>query len=254
MTDTHTHPYLPEFPDGGREVVERAIAAGVSHIVLPNVDEDSIAPMMALHKLFPENTSVALGLHPTEVKEGWEETVDRMERMLSDGGFAAVGEIGIDLYWDKTFRAEQKLAFARQLRIADRLSLPVIIHCREGLDDILEAISEVKPSVTLIFHSFTGSREDVERIRTVCDPYFGINGVVTFKNARELRDAIPEIGQHRIVLETDAPYLAPVPHRGKRNEPAYVISTCNAVASALSIPPEELERATDANAKAIFNL
>lgn len=254
MTDTHTHPYLPEFPDGGREVVERAISAGVSHMVFPNVDEASIAPMMALHELFPENTSVALGLHPTEVKDGWESIVDKMEKMLSEAKFVAVGEVGIDLYWDKTFRKEQKLAFARQLRIAGRMSLPVIIHCREGLDDVIEAISEVMPTVPLIFHSFTGSKEDVEKIRKVCDPYFGINGVVTFKNARELRDAIPIIGPHRIILETDAPYLAPVPHRGKRNEPAFVVSTCNAVASVLSISPEELERITDANAREIFNL
>lgn len=254
MTDTHTHPYLEQFEEGGAEAVKRAIDSGVTMMVLPNVDSSTIEPMMALHHLYPDHTAVAMGLHPTEVAPGWEEVVDRMERLLDAGGFVAVGEVGIDLYWEKEHRALQMEAFARQLRIAERLGLPVIIHCREALDETLEVIASVKPSVKLIFHSFTGSPDDVRKIRRVCDPMFGINGVVTFKNAKEIRDALHEIGLDRILLETDAPYLAPVPYRGKRNEPAYVHSTCAKVAETLGLTPAEVEMATDHNAKQIFKI
>lgn len=254
MIDTHTHPYLEEFADGGAEAVERALSAGVRHIVLPNVDTSTVAPMTALHHLYPESTSMALGLHPTEVGADWQHIVGEMEKMLEGGGYVAVGEVGIDLYWDATHRREQSDAFEEQLRIAERLRLPVIIHCREGLDDVLAAIAKVNPSVRLIFHSFTGSPDDVRRIREVCDPMFGINGVVTFKNARELRESIPEIGLSRILLETDAPYLAPVPHRGKRNEPSYLPAVCSKVAETLGMSFEAVESATDQNAKATFSL
>lgn len=255
MTDTHTHLYLLEqFPDGGAEAVERALAAGVSHMVFPNVDESTLTPMMALHRLYPAHTSVALGLHPTEVADGWERTVDKMESELEKGGYVAVGEVGIDLYWDTTRKEMQMEAFRRQLGIAGRLRLPVIIHCREALHPTLEAIAEVRPDVPLVFHSFTGSAEDVALIRSVCDPLFGINGVVTFKNAAPLRDALPEIGLERMLLETDSPYLAPVPHRGKRNESSFISEVCDKVASVLGLSPEEVESATDHNAGIIFKI
>lgn len=254
MTDTHSHPYLEEFSDGGADAVRRAVAAGVRHIVLPNVDASSVGPMLALHERFPGVTSVALGLHPTEVGDGWETVVDDMEEKLSAGGFVAVGEVGIDLYWDKSRRGLQLDAFRRQLAIADRLCLPVIIHCREGLDETLQCISEVNPSVRLVFHSFTEGPDEVKRIRAVCDPMFGINGVVTFRNASALREAVPEIGLDRLLLETDAPYLAPVPYRGKRNEPVYIFATCAKVAEVMGLPPDEIERTTDANAASVFSL
>lgn len=254
MIDTHTHPYLEQFEDGGAEAVRRAIDAGVTHLVLPNVDGSSIAPMKRLHSIFPEHTSMAMGLHPTEVGEDWELVVDEMERLLDTGGFVGVGEVGIDLYWDKSRKEEQMQAFGRQLKIAERLKLPVIIHCREALDETLEVIGSVNPGVPLIFHSFTGSVEDVEKIRKICDPMFGINGVVTFKNARSIREALPIIGQDNILLETDAPYLAPVPYRGKRNEPAYVVSTCKKVAEVLGVSAEKVEAITDRNAIQTFNL
>ncbi len=254
MIDTHTHPYLPEFEEGGDEAVKRAFEAGVDHLVFPNVDASSIGPMMDLHRRFPEQTSVAMGLHPTEVGEDWEETVGMMTGLLEKGGFIAVGEVGIDLYWDDSGEQRQKEAFRRQLELAERLRLPVIIHCREALRQILEVIREVKPTVGLLFHSFTGGPDDVRQIREVADPMFGINGVVTFKNAAPLRESLPEIGLDRIVLETDAPYLAPVPHRGKRNEPAYVTATCSCVAATLGMTYEEVERITDDNARKFFNL
>ena len=174
MIDTHTHPYLSQFEEGGADAVTRAIDNGVAHMVLPNVDASTIEPMMALHHRFPDHTSVAMGLHPTEVGDDWETVVDDMERLLDDGGFVAVGEVGIDLYWEKDRKVEQMQAFARQLRIASRLNLPVIIHCREALEETLQVISEVQPDVPLIFHSFTGSPDDVRRIREVCHPMFGI--------------------------------------------------------------------------------
>ena len=254
MIDTHTHPYLSQFEDGGAEAVQNAIDNGVTHMVLPNVDASTVEPMMALHRRFPTATSVAMGLHPTEVGPDWERVVDEMELLLDKGGFVAVGEIGIDLYWEKEHRIEQMQAFARQLRIASRLGLPVIIHCREALDETLQVISEVRPYVPLIFHSFTGSPDDVRRIREVCDPFFGINGVVTFKNAKEIREALPLIGLDRIVVETDAPYLAPVPFRGRRNEPAYVVHTCAKIAEVLGLTPHQVEASTDINAKRIFRI
>ncbi len=254
MIDTHTHPYLEQFSDGGTHAVERALSAGVTHMVLPNVDESTLRPMMNLHVSYPDVTSVAFGLHPTELGDDWQASVDVMEDLLADGEAVAVGEVGIDLYWDTSRRQDQIAAFRRQLRIASRLDLPVIIHCREGLDDTIDAIRAEKPHVRLIFHSFTGSPQDVARIRQVCDPMFGINGVVTFKNAAQLREALPLIGAERMLLETDAPYLAPVPYRGKRNEPAYISATLRKAAETLGISAGELEEITDSNAKTTFRL
>lgn len=254
MIDTHTHLYLPEFEDGGREAVTRALGAGVTHLVFPNVDSATIAPMMELHRSFPETTSVAMGLHPTEVGDDWQQILSEMESMITGGGFVAVGEVGMDLYWDKSRLSDQLAAFAAQLRIAGRYRLPVIIHCREALEETLSVIAEVNPTVPLIFHSFTGTVENVRRIREVCDPMFGINGVVTFKNARELREALPGIGLDHILLETDSPYLAPVPHRGKRNESSYLGNIRNQIASTLGVTPETVDCATEANTRKIFNL
>lgn len=254
MIDTHTHIYMDEFTDGGGDALQRALSAGVSHMVLPNVDASSICPMKALHSRFPDDTSIAIGLHPTEVGDGWEKIVDEMEIELESGGYVAIGEVGMDLYWDKTYRKEQMAAFARQLRIAEKHDLPVIIHCREALDETLEVIGKVKPRVALIFHSFTGSVDDVRKIRRVCDPMFGINGVVTFKNAQPLRDSLPEIGIERILLETDSPYLAPVPYRGKRNESSYLPAICAKISETLGIDQKETERQTDINAKTIFRI
>ena len=256
MIDTHTHPYLEQFESWGAVALERALAAGVTHMVLPNVDESSVRPILDLHSRFPEQTSVAMGLHPTEVKEDWRPTLDRiLDTFRQDPSrprIVAVGEVGMDLYWDKTFSREQAEAFAQQLRLAEEAGLPVIIHCREALEETLKVISEVRPTVPLIFHSFTGSPDDVRRIREVCDPWFGINGVVTYKNAQPLRDALPEIGLGRMLLETDAPYLAPVPKRGRRNEPAYVAYVRDQVAATLGVTPAEVDAATEANAKEIF--
>ena len=240
------------FPDGGEEAVGRALDAGVTRLVLPCVNLDSLPPMRALRDKFPDNVRIAVGLHPTDLGSGWRDDLDRMEAMLP-GDFSAIGEVGIDLYHDDTNLDNQKQAFARQLEWASKFGLPVIIHCRNGLEATLEVIESTEfPLPKLIFHSFTGSKEDVRRIRTVCDPWFGINGVVTFKNAPALRDALPEIGLDRILLETDAPWLSPAPMRGQTNESSRIPLIRDKVAETLGVSPVELEAVTDRSAAAIF--
>ena len=255
LVDTHTHLYLPEFedtPGGGAAAVERAIAAGVTHMIFPNVSLDTIGPMQRLAAQYPGRISMAMGLHPTEVGENWQEDTDRTLAEFSNAGYCALGEVGIDLYWDRTYEHQQMLSLERQLAFAAERALPVIIHCREGLPQVLEVLSQF-PALTAVFHSFGGAIADVEAIRRHGDHYFGINGIVTFKNCH-VRDTLPAIGLDRLVLETDSPYLAPVPHRGKRNESAYLIHTAAHIAATLCLPPEEIASRTTANATRLFSL
>lgn len=206
LIDTHTHLYLDEFAPEKTETVIRALDSGVGKMIFPNVDLSTISPMRELHAMFPHETFMAMGLHPTEIGEDWEADLQavRDEFESNIGDYVAVGEIGIDLYWDKTYRTEQMEAFSRQVDWAVDMSLPVIIHCREGLAEVLEVLrgKEVRPKA--VFHSFGGTVDDVRAIREVGDFYFGINGIVTFKNSK-LYEVLPEIGADRIVLETDAP-------------------------------------------------
>lgn len=254
MIDTHTHLYLPDFKDNISEIILNCISNKIHHLVLPNIDFESLYQMKELHEQYPDMTSMAIGLHPTEVEEDWLKFMDILEVELQTGKYKAVGEIGMDLYWDKTFAEQQKNAFEYQIKIAEKYNLPIIIHCRSALQETLEIIKKIKPSINMIFHSFTGSKEDVKAIRKICDPYFGINGVITYKNANDLREALPEIGIERIVLETDSPYLTPVPYRGKQNNSSYLIHIKDKVAETLQIPSEEAEQITDKTAEAIFNL
>ncbi|MCM1093386.1 MAG: TatD family hydrolase [Lachnospiraceae bacterium] len=253
IVDTHTHLYLPEF-DNPSEAVIRALNAGVGHLIFPNVDLGTIAPMKELYNAFSTQTSLAMGLHPTEITDIWEEDLERIKTELDSGTkYVAIGEIGIDLYWDKQFREEQMKAFRAQCEWAVERDLPVIIHCREGLDEILEVFDSIERVPAGVFHSFGGTSEDIERIRRRGDFYFGINGIVTFKNSK-LRDTLPSIGADRLLLETDAPYLAPVPHRGKRNESAFIIHTAAYVANHLGMTVEELSNVTTANAATLFHI
>ena len=254
MTDTHTHIYFPEYDGGPETVVERAMEAGVKTFILPNVDESSLPQMRALHEKFPENTFMAIGLHPTEIYENWESVVESFEKELQKGRYIAVGEVGMDLYWEKKYLVEQKKAFERQLRIAEVHKLPVIIHTRDALNETLDVLLKVKPTVPLVFHSFTGSMEDVKLIRENFDPYFGINGVVTYKNAASLRDALPYIGIDRILLETDSPYLPPVPHRGERNDSRFLPEIAKVVAEIKGTGAEEIARLTMENGKRLFQI
>ncbi len=261
MIDTHTHLYMAEYDVDGQvkgslegqcAAVDRAVAAGVDMMVLPNVDRASMTPLKALHAARPDNTLMAMGLHPTEVKEDWQTELAFIEQDIRAGRYSAVGEVGIDLYWDKAFEREQMQAFDRQLSVASELGLPVIIHCREGLDRVLE-VMQWHRGVGAVFHSFGGAVGDVERICSVGDYYFGINGIVTFKNST-LRDVLPAIPRERILTETDAPFLAPVPFRGKRNESAMIAYVVEAVAHSLSIPSREADMLTAANARRFFNI
>lgn len=254
LFDTHTHIYLPEFSEEGiGKAVERAITAGVETMMLPNVDLSTIAPLKELHSLYPDNTLIAMGLHPTEVKEDYEETlaIINAEIASNPGLYSAIGEIGMDLYWDKSFRDEQMTVFDMQCRLAVWLGLPVIIHCREALDETLEVLKGLPQIPHAVFHSFGGSEEDVERIMNTGDFYFGINGIVTFKKST-LPKVIPSIPRNRILLETDSPYLAPVPYRGKRNESAYITETARKVAESLGISVDESASITTENARRLF--
>lgn len=255
LFDTHTHLYLSEFSEDIDFVMSRAVEAGVENMVFPNVDLDTVSPMYALHDRFPTNTHLAMGLHPTEIKESWEEDLGKIWHEISDSNrrFVAIGEIGIDLYWDKTFVKEQIEAFSRQIDWANQLNLPIIIHSREGLNEILDVLRSKTTIPSGVFHSFGGTVEDIKAIREIGDFYFGINGIVTFKNSK-LRETLPEIGLDRVVVETDAPYLAPVPFRGKRNESSYISHTANAVANALGVSIYDVAEATTHNALALFNL
>lgn len=259
MTDTHTHIYMPQFDDGGHEALGRAVAAGVGRMILPGVSPGSVPSMLALAAAHPGHTAVAMGLHPTDVTSDWRVDLDETLRLHRESGLeiCAVGEVGMDLYWTRDNLEWQREAFAAQLETAARLGVPVIIHCREALEETLGVIERHRDShggalPRLIFHSFTGGPGDVARIREVCDPWFGINGVVTFRNAAPLREALPVIGLERLLLETDSPYLAPVPHRGRRNESALLPLVCRAVAEALGIGAAEVEEATDRNAGLLF--
>lgn len=258
MIDTHSHIYMSDsFSEDQPQVVERAIAAGVSQMILPAVDRESAAEIVTLKNAKPSHTYTAMGLHPTEVREDWKEELDDIIKILTPTSPVAIGEVGIDLYWDDSNIEFQKEAFIAQLLMAKNLALPVLIHCRDGLDICLDCIQQAALSQglpPLVFHSFTGSPEDVERIRKICDPYFGINGVVTFKNSGSLPDAIKTIGIDRILLETDSPYLAPVPKRGRRNESSYLPFINEKIADILGVSPVETERITTHNAKVLFKI
>lgn len=249
MIDTHTHIYGPEFDsDPQTAVIERAIKVGVGMMLMPNVDLESIEPMRRLNSLMPQNTRMAMGLHPTELGDDAKTTLkivlDELARNRND--YVAIGEIGIDLYWDKSREKEQMEIFDIQLSEAEKYGLNVLIHCREALSQTLEVL-QGHPAVGAVFHSFGGSRDDVDAIRRLGDYYFGINGVVTFKNSG-LREVLPHIGLDRILTETDSPYLSPVPHRGKRNESSYIPLIVNTIATSLGISNEEVDEKTTANA------
>ncbi len=263
MIDTHTHIYGPEFNVEGQKAdsmegqcaaVDRAVGAGVELMMLANVDLESIEPIRRLHELRPEFTLMSMGLHPTELKENWRDDLAYVMGLLEahPESFKAVGEIGVDLYWEKESLARQLEAFDIQLTKAEELNLPVLIHCREALAETLEVLSGHK-GVRAVFHSFGGTDEDVDAIRSVGDFYFGINGIVTFKNSG-LRTVLPHIGLDRILTETDAPYLTPVPFRGKRNETSLMPLVVDAIAPALGLNVEDVRVATDINARKFLNI
>ncbi len=255
LTDTHTHLYLEDFSPDNEAVVRRAIDSGVERLIFPNVDLSTIEPMKSLQASFPHNVCMAMGFHPTEVNGSWRESLAKVKSELFSApeSYVAVGEIGMDLYWDKSFRDEQIEVFAEQVEWALELDLPIIIHCREGLDETLSVLRNATAMPRGVFHSFGGSEADVIKIREVGDFYFGVNGIVTFKNSN-LKSVLPAIGLDRILLESDSAYLAPVPYRGKRNESAHIINVAHAVAGALGVTVEKVAEQTTSNAEKLFNL
>jgi len=255
LTDTHTHLYVDEFRDAHTDAVDRAVAAGVTRMVMPNIDVASIGLLRDLMQTYSGTVYGAMGLHPTELGDDYRASLDAVlsELRTHAGDYVAVGEIGIDLYWDKSRLKEQREVFAAQVEAAVALDKPVIIHCREGFDDTLDILREASGTPRGVFHSFDGDTSRVDAVRAVGDFYFGINGIVTFKNSR-LRDVLPYIGLDRILLETDSPYLAPVPHRGKRNESAFLPHIAAYVADIFGCDKEHVAEVTSKSADALFGL
>ena len=224
------------------------------HIILPNENLESVPRLAALHEQYPEYISMTLGLHPEDVHDDYLDVLGKMRPMLDEYPIVAIGEIGIDLYWVKTWREQQKHALDIQLHWCHERDIPFIIHCREALDDILDVIDHLDcPVPRGVFHCFAETPADVERVRQRGDFYFGVNGVVTFKKST-VPQLLPAIGLDRLLLETDAPYLTPVPHRGKRNESAYIPHVNDFIAKTLGVTPEEVSAATDRNAQQLFGL
>lgn len=254
MIDTHSHIYCDAFDDDRDAVVARAQQAGVTHVILPNENLESVPLLSRMHEQYPRYTSLAIGLHPEEVKPDYRDVLAEMRPMLDNGDFIAVGEIGMDLYWDKTYRAEQMEALKIQLQWCQEKDLPFIMHCRDAMDEVIEVLDSLDGEIPRgVFHCFGGDANDVERLRQRGDFYFGIGGVVTFKKST-LPQLLPVIGLDRILLETDAPYMAPVPNRGKRNESSFIPFINDFIAQSLGITPQEVSDVTDRNARALFNL
>ena len=249
--DTHTHLYAEQFDKDREQVVHGALDQGVKRMYLPNIDQGSIEPMLALEKAFPDHCFAMMGLHPCSVKENFKEELDIVRSWLERRSFKAIGEIGIDLYWDKTFVKEQEIAFLRQVDWAIEFDLPIVIHSRESIDDILALLEPRKdPKLRGIFHCFTGTNRQADRIIDL-GFLMGIGGVLTFKNSG-LDKVIESVALEHLVLETDAPYLSPTPHRGKRNESAYVALVANKLAAVHQIPVEEVAAVTSKNAMDLF--
>lgn len=252
--DTHTHLYSTEFDTDRTEVVENAIKAGVKTLLLPNIDVASIEPMYSLCAEFPQNCFPMMGLHPGYVNENWENDLAQIKQALFEKKNYAVGEIGMDLYWDKTFIEEQKKAFRIQIEWAKELNLPIVIHAREAFDEIFEILDELNDAtLTGVFHCFTGTLEQAHKVQSYGGFYLGIGGVLTYKKS-ELPTVLAEIPLEQLVLETDAPYLPPTPHRGKRNESQFLLHVAEKVAEVKNCSLMEVARITSENAEKLFQL
>ena len=251
FTDTHTHLYLNAFDDDRSETIERALELGIEAMLLPNIDSSSIDSMLSLCKQFPDNCFPMMGLHPTSVKESFIQELVLVEEWLEKQKFYAIGETGIDLYWDKTFLEEQKTALIRQIELTKKYKLPIIIHMRDSFDETYSLIKEhTSQELTGVFHCFTGNLEQARKIIEM-DFMLGIGGVVTFKNSG-LDKVVEEIDLKHIILETDSPFLAPVPFRGKRNESAFIQLIAKKIAEIKNITSEEVAEITTHNANTLF--
>jgi TatD DNase family protein len=252
MIDTHSHIYLPDFDEDRRDVILRAKEAGVTHIILPNVDRETIPAMLDLEAQEPSFFHAAIGLHPTSVNANFFKELELVKQELNRRPYCAIGEIGIDLYWDKTFFKQQQAAFEQQLEWAIEYELPVIIHVRDAFTETLDIVERNNcDKLRGVFHSFGGSEADAKRIMDLEGFMLGINGVVTFKNSG-LSKVLESVPLDYIVLETDAPYLTPAPHRGKRNEPYYLSLIMNKLVEVYCESYISIEIKTDKNALNVF--
>ena len=255
LIDTHSHLFLEEFSDDLPQVMERARQAGVSRIYMPNIDSTTIESMLSVCADYPDFCYPMIGLHPTSVNESYRQELSIVrERLEAPNNFVAIGEIGLDLYWDKTFLNEQLYVFEKQIEWALEYKLPIVVHSREAFDYIYKVMEPYKnTALTGIFHSFTGNAEEADRLLEFGGFMLGINGVVTFKKS-SLPDTLLTVPLERIVLETDSPYLTPAPNRGKRNESANVRDTFLKLVEIYRTTPEHLSQATSENALKVFGM
>ncbi len=255
MIDTHSHLYEPEFDVDRAEVVERAFRAGVEKIFLPNINMESILPMMKLCAAYPGQVFPMMGLHPTDVTPQFRPQLTEMEKCLSpaDHPFIAIGEVGLDFYWDRSLEKEQKEAFRLQVEMALRHQLPLMIHTREAHESVLEILKDYQgKGLKGVFHCFGGTAEEARQLLEMEGFMLGIGGILTYKKST-LPDVLSStVPLSRIVLETDSPYLAPVPHRGKRNESAFLADILKKVVAIYKLPVREVEKVTNENVKHVF--
>lgn len=251
MIDTHTHIYMEEFDDDRDAVVDNAKSNGVQHLILPNVDVDTIGRLHNCHDRYPGFTSTAMGLHPTSVNDDFEKQLSVIKEDLFTGKHVAVGEIGIDLYWDKTYAEQQELALIRQLEWAQELDLPVILHVRKGYAEVFRVLSKFNNKrLRGVFHCFGGGVEELKKAVSL-GFFIGVGGVLTYKNST-LPAVLESVSLKNILLETDAPFLSPVPHRGKRNEPAYLVHVSSVLASIFKVNDQIVDKITTENAMSLF--
>lgn len=252
VIDTHAHIFLGEFDNDRHAMVARAKEAGVERIYMPNVDADTIAPMLTVADQYPGYCIPMIGIHPTSIDRNYRQSLAKVESELSKRPYAAIGEIGLDLYWDSTYLAEQEEAFKIQVRWAHQLGMAVSIHVRNAFPETLRCLDELNlPDVRGVFHCFSGTDEDVAVILRYPYLYFGVNGTITYKKSH-LPALIASIPAERIVVETDAPYLSPTPHRGKRNEPAYLEFIVHFLAQSNGVDIEKLRQQLNINSSNLF--
>jgi TatD DNase family protein len=253
LVDTHTHIYLPEFDADRDEAVKRAVQSGVVKLMMPNIDIESTFQMLSVENNYPGICYPMIGLHPTSVKEDYESQLDKLENLADSHRFYAIGEVGIDLYWDQSRLKEQVLVFRKQVAFALKAELPVVIHSRNSFSEVFKALEEFTGSgLKGVFHAFTGSFQDAEKAMGLGFK-LGIGGIVTFKNSG-LDKVVSQVGLENIILETDSPYLAPVPYRGKRNESSYLCIINNKVAEIFGLSKEEAASVTYGNSVQLFGL
>ena len=253
MIDTHSHLFVEEFTDDLPEVIQRAKEVGITYVLMPNIDDTTVADMLNVCNAYPGYCFPMIGVHPTSVDGESMEKVKTMKGLLTEGHpYIAIGEVGLDLYWDKTYLKEQQQVLDEQIHWALEYDLPLVIHCREAFSELFEVLAPYNNTqLSGIFHSFTGTPEEMEQVLDYDRFMIGINGVVTFKKST-LPQILQTVALERLVLETDAPYLAPVPYRGKRNESSYIIKTAEMLARVYGMDIEEVKRQTTRNALKVF--